>query len=827
MFKGSYDSPIDRSGNLNSDSCQSNLQTMEGEKDSLTVDSADGEIEVDVGSVDSVNLDSDSTDREGGNNLAGPMAENIDRGNSDGNICNNFMENFLRQMTEKLNEMKNEIQCSRKEMKDEIKQGREEARNSIESKLNDFRADVTTDIQNNIGQLDKNLKLNLEKVTENFQGNLEKVQSNVGEIQATISSFQNQMENKFDNINLRFEQVNSSVNVRINSAVSSVNEQIAAVSSNAESQIKSVGEQLSTINSQIDARINEIDRRVVNLDSRVETRNEVVTSVLNSQSIELLSRTEEMLDSRITAVTDSLKMQVSDIRKKCDYLESTARALHNESYGRLQDVEDDVNYLLSREGGSKEPGEPAIEDANPSDRPNSNLESPSIAGNGGKSGENVAEAESSGNPEQGNFQNPSVNINVRDERSKMPVNLINEITVPKFATPLQHNPMMFLNELDNYFKIKGIPDPWKMLVVKNALAEKALSWFNLTVGTDVSYEVFKKRFLLFFWSSSMQNDVKSKLNFGRYKPGGNLNLVEYCIELGGLNKLLDPPLDTRAFIDAVIQHYPDEVRNALIVAKLQDFDELLDLLKQLQDRPGKGRGVDPHTQAPTGRRSPRPEASNSKLVGGGAHLDSSQTARKFANKGVSGEVPFPGGSNPRGNRNSQGNLGQHNGHDSSWNSTRRYRDDRPRPNFNGHPRDDRRPPFNNDRGGDNRRTPRVNQFHVRGQWRSRWWPPRWRPGNHNGPRWDGWYRFDRNDQGGGSWQRSRGQRTRGPDRFNEHRQNLRYLRDNGGSSMEDLIDRQNDLRNQEVEGNVHPRENQETNNGRNSNSEAKNTPRPQ
>ena len=124
-----------------------------------------------------------------------------------------------------------------------------------------------------------------------------------------------------------------------------------AVNTNAESQIKSVREQLSTMNSQVDARINEINSRIVSLDARVETRNEVVTSALNSQRIELLSRTQEMVDSRITAIGDSLNTQFSDIRKRCDYLETTARALHNESYGRLHELEDDVNYFLSREGG--------------------------------------------------------------------------------------------------------------------------------------------------------------------------------------------------------------------------------------------------------------------------------------------------------------------------------------------------------------------------------------------------------------------------------------------------------------------------------------------
>ena len=411
------------------------------------------------------------------------------------------------------------------------------------------------------------MRLNFEKVTENFHGELEKIQSNVGEMQSTMSSFHNQTENKIDNVNVRLDQVNSNVDVRINSAINSVKEQMNAIGDNAESQVKSVSELVNTMSSQVDVKMNEIDRKIMSLDLRFEIRDEVVTSSLNSQSVELISRTEEIIDSRITDMTDSLKTQFSDIRKRCEHLEATTRALHNESYDRLRDMEDDVNYLLSREVGQNHPGEPVIEVANPSDRPKSNLESQSPGENAERSGENSTEVENAGNPEnleQVNLPGPSGNLNLNDANCRMPVNLINEITVPKFATPLRHNPMIFLNDLENYFKIKCIPDKWKMLVVKNALTEKALSWFNLTIGADVPYDVFKQRFLCFYWGSSMQNDVKSKLHFGRYRPGGNLNLVEYCIELGSLNKLLDPPLSPQGFIDAVIQHYHDEVRNSLI-----------------------------------------------------------------------------------------------------------------------------------------------------------------------------------------------------------------------------------------------------------------------
>lgn len=162
-FKGSYNRQIDRSENLNNNSGEIDLQTMESKQDLGDVDKGTSDSEVDVGHLDSVSFNCNDNDRGREDSVAAPMAENIDSGNSEVNVSHNFMESFLRQMTEKLNEVK-----------DEIKQSKEEARNNIESKLNDFRADVTTDIQNNIDQLARNLRLNFEKVTENFQGELKK-----------------------------------------------------------------------------------------------------------------------------------------------------------------------------------------------------------------------------------------------------------------------------------------------------------------------------------------------------------------------------------------------------------------------------------------------------------------------------------------------------------------------------------------------------------------------------------------------------------------------------------------------------------------------------
>ena len=61
-------------------------------------------------------------------------------------------------------------------------------------------------------------------------------------------------------------------------------------------------------------------------------------------------------------------------------------------------------------------------------------------------------------------------------------------------------------------------------------------------------------------------------------------MAEYLIELAQLSKLLSPSLDNKQFLDLAIQHFPPDVRSALIVARPSSFVEAVVLLKQLQGR---------------------------------------------------------------------------------------------------------------------------------------------------------------------------------------------------------------------------------------------------
>ena len=78
--------------------------------------------------------------------------------------------------------------------------------------------------------------------------------------------------------------------------------------------------------------------------------------------------------------------------------------------------------------------------------------------------------------------------------------------------------------------------------------------------------------------------MKAKMHNGRYESKGKTGMADYHIELAQLARLLTPPLEDQQFVDLAIQHFPHDVRSAMIVAKPSNFGEAVTLLNQLQGR---------------------------------------------------------------------------------------------------------------------------------------------------------------------------------------------------------------------------------------------------
>ena len=92
---------------------------------------------------------------------------------------------------------------------------------------------------------------------------------------------------------------------------------------------------------------------------------------------------------------------------------------------------------------------------------------------------------------------------------------------------------------------------------------------------QISYDGFRKK-LSFYWSQNQQNVVKYKFNFGKFDSNGSMDLVEYCIELGRMSKLLDAPLHPKEFIETAVYSGRDQ---ECFVTKPQNFEELIALLR--------------------------------------------------------------------------------------------------------------------------------------------------------------------------------------------------------------------------------------------------------
>ena len=159
-----------------------------------------------------------------------------------------------------------------------------------------------------------------------------------------------------------------------------------------------------------------------------------------------------------------------------------------------------------------------------------------------------------------------------------------EISLPHFANGKNENPVQFINLLDDYFLLKATSEFQRHMIIKSALGGSVLSWFQIFIEPGTSYDSFKDIFISYFWDSHRQNQVKHKLEHGKYEARGKNDMAEHLIELAQLARLLNPPLEDHIFLEMAINQYPQEVRNALIVAKPASIVEAVKLVKKLQGR---------------------------------------------------------------------------------------------------------------------------------------------------------------------------------------------------------------------------------------------------
>ena len=247
-------------------------------------------------------------------------------------------------------------------------------------------------------------------------------------------------------------------------------------------------------------------------------------------------------------------------------------------------------------------------------------------------------------------KNTECNMQVPEQSSFRNLNIgMTDVTLPKFGNGGGQNPIKFIKDLENYFEIKSVPERMKLIVVRNCLVDNAASWCEMLNTEETEYCEFRRKFIDHFWDRTRQEEVRSKLNQGKFNPRGHLKMADYFIQMGQLARLLEPPIPTNELISTIANHFTTEVRSAIIVSKPRNCEEMVNLLKELQGNPGNSQQI---TREPgPSRNQPRAEINFISHGGGARHVPN-----RYPNQGARESPPRDNenGIN-RPNRNSEWN----------------------------------------------------------------------------------------------------------------------------------------------------------------------------
>ena len=164
----------------------------------------------------------------------------------------------------------------------------------------------------------------------------------------------------------------------------------------------------------------------------------------------------------------------------------------------------------------------------------------------------------------------------------LPNFIASEVIMPKFADEPGQSPLIFLSELEDYFKLRAVHPLHQMLLVRSALIGQCRSWLKISVPPNSDYVTFKALFLAEYWGASKQNKIRLNFSQGKYEKKGKLGYHQYFMKKAENLKLLNPPPSDAEIIQGLTMHFPPWIRNVVIASRPEGIQEMATVLKELQ-----------------------------------------------------------------------------------------------------------------------------------------------------------------------------------------------------------------------------------------------------
>jgi hypothetical protein len=158
------------------------------------------------------------------------------------------------------------------------------------------------------------------------------------------------------------------------------------------------------------------------------------------------------------------------------------------------------------------------------------------------------------------YNNCSSDVRVKvvgQETPKFMHDVSKDICLPKFTDHREQNVVQFLTDLESYFHLRGVPEPFKLILAKSAVQDSYTSqWINTVYKKLNSYKQFKKAITEFLWGPQAQARWICALYHGTYDRNADGSMTAHFLHYSAVASNLTPKLIEWEIVEVISCHYP-------------------------------------------------------------------------------------------------------------------------------------------------------------------------------------------------------------------------------------------------------------------------------
>lgn len=162
---------------------------------------------------------------------------------------------------------------------------------------------------------------------------------------------------------------------------------------------------------------------------------------------------------------------------------------------------------------------------------------------------------------------------------------LNRVTATDVCKDVNFNgsdcyPMEFLKEIKEIKQLYYTDDDVKWIA--KHLSEEAMTWWRIVKYDIHNFAEFEHQFINKYWSSNIQQSVRDRLEYGRYRSNGNLSAVQYVQKQILQGRELMPPITDQHLIKKLARHFSREIEVAVLLRSIRDITQFENLLQDFE-----------------------------------------------------------------------------------------------------------------------------------------------------------------------------------------------------------------------------------------------------